>query len=110
VATLLFFPESAARDAQLGGTARVYRRREAPRAGGCPAVKRPAAGRYLRQPLTQPSPARRPSAASTAVAGASAAAILHLPGFDHERLTFRRAGRDYRLNDVMGRVVRKVLA
>jgi hypothetical protein len=38
------------------------------------------------------------------------ATILHLLGFDHERLTFRHAGRDFRLTDVHGRVVRKLLA
>jgi hypothetical protein len=38
------------------------------------------------------------------------ATILHLLGFDHERLTFRYAGRDFRLTDVHGRVVRQVLA
>ena len=38
------------------------------------------------------------------------ATILHLMGFDHERLTYRHAGRDYRLTDVFGHVVRDVLA
>jgi hypothetical protein len=38
------------------------------------------------------------------------ATILHLLGFDHERLTFRYAGRDFRLTDVHGRVVKEVLA
>jgi hypothetical protein len=38
------------------------------------------------------------------------ATIMHLLGFDHERLTFRFQGRDYRLTDVHGRVVRQVLA
>jgi hypothetical protein len=38
------------------------------------------------------------------------ATLLHLLGFDHERLTFRFSGRDYRLTDVHGRVVREVLA
>ncbi len=38
------------------------------------------------------------------------ATILHLMGLDHERLTFRHAGRDYRLTDVHGRVVEGVLA
>ncbi|MFO0808396.1 MAG: DUF1501 domain-containing protein [Gemmataceae bacterium] len=38
------------------------------------------------------------------------ATILHLLGLDHERLTFRHAGRDFRLTDVAGRVVREVLA
>ena len=33
------------------------------------------------------------------------ATILHLLGFDHERFTFRYAGRDFRLTDVHGRVV-----
>jgi hypothetical protein len=38
------------------------------------------------------------------------ATILHLLGFDHERLTFRHAGRDFRLTDVAGRVVKELLA
>jgi uncharacterized protein (DUF1501 family) len=38
------------------------------------------------------------------------ATILHLLGFDHERLTFRHAGRDFRLTDVHGRVVSELLA
>jgi uncharacterized protein (DUF1501 family) len=38
------------------------------------------------------------------------ATLLHLLGFDHERLTFRHEGRDYRLTDVHGRVVRALLA
>ncbi|MBI2803724.1 MAG: DUF1501 domain-containing protein [Planctomycetes bacterium] len=38
------------------------------------------------------------------------ATILHLLGLDHERLTFRYAGRDFRLTDVRGEVVRGILA
>jgi len=38
------------------------------------------------------------------------ATILHLLGLDHERLTYRHAGRDYRLTDVDGRVVEEILA
>lgn len=38
------------------------------------------------------------------------ATILHLLGFDHERLTYRYAGRDFRLTDVHGQVVRDLLA
>jgi uncharacterized protein (DUF1501 family) len=38
------------------------------------------------------------------------ATILYLLGFDHERLTFRHAGRDFRLTDVHGSVVRDLLA
>jgi hypothetical protein len=38
------------------------------------------------------------------------ATILHLLGFDHERFTYRYAGRDFRLTDVEGSVVRPVLA
>jgi hypothetical protein len=38
------------------------------------------------------------------------ATILHCLGIDHTRLTFRFQGRDYRLTDVHGRVVREVLA
>jgi hypothetical protein len=38
------------------------------------------------------------------------ATILHLLGFDHENLTFRHAGRDFRLTDVHGQVVKALLA
>jgi hypothetical protein len=38
------------------------------------------------------------------------ATILHLLGIDHTRLTYRHAGRDYRLTDVHGRVVDELLA
>jgi len=37
------------------------------------------------------------------------ATMLHLLGFDHERLTYRYAGRDFRLTDVHGRVVKEML-
>ena len=37
------------------------------------------------------------------------ATVLHLLGLDHERLTFRYAGRDFRLTDVEGRVVEEIL-
>jgi hypothetical protein len=36
------------------------------------------------------------------------ATILHAMGLDHERLTYRHAGRDYRLTDVYGRAVREI--
>jgi hypothetical protein len=38
------------------------------------------------------------------------ATILHLLGFEHERLTYRHAGRDFRLTDVHGKVVSEILA
>ena len=38
------------------------------------------------------------------------ATMLHLLGFDHERLTYRYAGRDFRLTDVHGRVIRELIA
>jgi len=37
------------------------------------------------------------------------ATILHLLGLDHERLTYKHSGRDYRLTDVAGRVVKGIL-
>jgi hypothetical protein len=37
------------------------------------------------------------------------ATLLHLLGLDHERLTYRYAGRDFRLTDVAGRVVREIM-
>ena len=38
------------------------------------------------------------------------ATILHLLGFDHTKLTYRFQGRDFRLTDVAGEVVEKLLA
>ena len=38
------------------------------------------------------------------------ATILHCLGIDHERLTHRFQGRDYRLTDVHGKVVKGILA
>jgi len=38
------------------------------------------------------------------------ATVLHLLGLDHERLTYRHSGRDFRLTDVHGHVVRRRLA
>jgi hypothetical protein len=38
------------------------------------------------------------------------ATILHLMGIDHEKLTYRYGGRDYRLTDVYGNVVKAILA
>ena len=38
------------------------------------------------------------------------ATILHLLGFDHEKLTFHHAGRDFRLTDVHGQVIKEILA
>lgn len=38
------------------------------------------------------------------------ATMLYLLGLDHERLTYRHSGRDYRLTDVEGRVVKQILA
>ena len=38
------------------------------------------------------------------------ATILHLLGFNHEQFTFRYAGRDYRLTDVHGKVVKDIVA
>lgn len=38
------------------------------------------------------------------------ATILHLMGIDHERLTYRHSGRDYRLTDVSGKVIQDIIA
>jgi hypothetical protein len=38
------------------------------------------------------------------------ATILYLLSLDHERLTFRHGGRDYRLMDIAGEVVKGILA
>jgi hypothetical protein len=38
------------------------------------------------------------------------ATVLALMGFDHTRLTYRYAGRDFRLTDVEGNIVRELMA
>ncbi len=38
------------------------------------------------------------------------ATMLHLLGIDHERLTYRYAGRDFRLTDVHGKVIHEIVA
>lgn len=38
------------------------------------------------------------------------ATLLHLLGFDHEKFTYRYAGRDFRLTDVHGNVVKELIA
>ena len=38
------------------------------------------------------------------------ATMLHLMGIDHERLTYRYSGRDFRLTDVEGKVAKAILA
>ena len=38
------------------------------------------------------------------------ATVLHLLGFDHKRLTYRYAGRDFRLTDVHGQVLKEILS
>jgi hypothetical protein len=38
------------------------------------------------------------------------ATLLHLFGFDHERLTYRFKGRDFRLTDVAGTVANKLIS
>jgi hypothetical protein len=38
------------------------------------------------------------------------ATILHLLGIDHTRLTYRYAGRDFRLTDVHGHVVHEIIS
>jgi hypothetical protein len=38
------------------------------------------------------------------------ATLMHLMGIEHERLTYRYQGRDFRLTDVHGHIVRDILA
>ena len=65
-----------------------------------------AAARSTARPTNSAS---RPSRQPTSVHDLHAT-ILHLLGFDHERLTYRYAGRDFRLTDVHGKVVREIVA
>ena len=38
------------------------------------------------------------------------ATILHLAGMDHEKLTYRYSGRDFRLTDVHGKVAHEIIS
>ena len=38
------------------------------------------------------------------------ATMLHLLGFDHKRLTYRYAGRDYRFTDIHGNVIHELVS
>ena len=38
------------------------------------------------------------------------ATILHLLGLDHEKLTYRYSGRDYRLSDISGKPIPQIIA
>jgi hypothetical protein len=51
-----------------------------------------------------------PGLLSDTLASADPQSDLHLLGFDHTRLTYRHGGRDYRLTDVHGNVVKGLLA
>ena len=54
--------------------------------------------------------ARGDAGPASATSSSDPATVLHQLGLDHEKLTFRFQGRDYRLTDVHGRVIRDVLA
>jgi hypothetical protein len=61
------------------------------------------------------APTRRPSRARRHIEDPVSvhdlhATLMHLFGFDHTRLTYRSQGRDFRLTDVEGEVVKKLLA
>jgi arylsulfatase A-like enzyme len=38
------------------------------------------------------------------------ATVLHLLGLDHEKLTYRHAGRDFRLTDVKGQAIHEIIS
>ena len=68
-----------------------------------------AASRAAKSTAPPTSSASRPSRNRVHVHDLHAT-ILHLLGFDHERFTYRYAGRDFRLTDVHGQVVRELIA
>ncbi len=82
--------------------------------GHHPAVLLVVAGRRRRQgrasPTARPTTSARPSAENKVHVHDFHATILHLLGLDHEKLTYRHAGRDFRLTDVHGKVVKDILA
>ena len=56
------------------------------------------------------SETREAAAAEPILASFLHATILNQMGLDHEQLTYRYSGRDYRLTDVHGKVVKDVIA
>jgi len=69
-----------------------------------------AIARNWETPTDNPQFRRMGSMASSAPAPPVAAAVLHLMGLDHKRLTYRHNGRSYRLTDVAGEVIQTILA
>ena len=63
------------------------------------------AARPTARPMSSATSRSRTSATSTT----STPTVLHLLGLDHERLTYRFSGRDFRLTDVHGRVLHDIL-
>ena len=69
-----------------------------------------------RRRQARPASSARPTSSASASSRTSVhvhdlhATILHLLGLDHEQLTYRFQGRDFRLTDVHGHVVEKILA
>ena len=55
-------------------------------------------------------PVRSVQVATAPLSGNLAPTILHLLGLDHKQLTYNHAGRDFRLTDTKGRVVREIVA
>ena len=68
-----------------------------------PLFRQPCEHFYRRKP-------RKPEPRRTLLVHDLHATILHLLGFDHQKLTYRYAGRDFRLTDVSGEVVKEILA
>ena len=76
-----------------------------PARGPCPAPPDPPAG-----PAFEGEPRSGDRRESVPPVRDFHATLLHLLGIDHEKLTYRYSGRDFRLTDVYGNVVKEVLA
>ena len=77
--------------------------------GASPSGSPAAASKAATSTAPPTSSATRPSKTPVHVHDLHAT-ILHLLGFDHTKLTYRYAGRDFRLTDVHGNVVKEILA
>ena len=70
----------------------------------------PAAASRAASSTARPTTSARPWPRTRSTSTTSTPPSCTCSGFDHEKLTYRHAGRDFRLTDVYGNVVRDILA
>ncbi len=86
------------------------RQRPRPPHEGLPHAGWPAAASRAASPTARPTSSATTRSRTSSTVHDLHATMLHLLGIDHERLTYKFQGRDFRLTDVHGNVVKDILA